>query len=726
MNSTLQDRRRIVTLLRWVMFIALAYLVWASGEGTVALRAGLLATVALSNIVLSRLRPATWEHPAMLPVVAAVDISVLLGAMVSGPGFARDFFFAYFVILAIVGMAGSLRWALAGTTLAVAGYGTILGLEHGMVLLQTPALIGRLGFLFSIGVGYGGLIEASRARMRETLLQSQLLGWVGKIRAAFSDDFEATDVIRHVLVDIQNIYPGNVRASLVQLGDSSMQVISSSDDEKIRELELSPGRYPELVKAVEASKTMVIDDLRTDPLTESVRELVADLPLNALLLCPVNLEDPAIGHVVLRVARSGGAFSPSLVKTTQHVAEAIGAVFRQAKMREAMERSEKMEMVSQIAISVSHSFNDILSRVLLAAEALRKQATRHAESTGGTDGPFDDESVARSNTIKLSVKEGLTIVERLAAWTHLDGENARETGTVAVDARGVLEEAWKYARPLWARREATRGLTLQLNVEETRAVEGNPPELREVLLNLIINAVDAMPKGGTMTLGLTEVADKVVFSVEDTGTGMSKETMERIFDPLFTTKWKAGTGLGLSTARSVAQRHGGMLTAESQEGVGSRFCLILPASSMTPDLQTELTATVSEAAAAGSQRVLLVEANDLVRDVMLRVLQGAGLHVDVVASLDEAKVMLGTQRAYRGLVIDAVVGADDLPEFLTAVRDKDADMAGRVLLYSNGGMTHGMIELQQSFGVSCVDRTAGLATLSDALSIITARDIAAA
>ena len=391
-----------------------------------------------------------------------------------------------------------------------------------------------------------------------------------------------------------------------------------------------------------------------------------------------------------------------------------------------MERSEKMEMVSQIAISVSHSFNDILSRVLLAAEALRKQATRHAESTGGTDGPFDDESMARFNTIELSVKEGLTIVERLAAWTHLDGENARETGTVAVDARGVLEEAWKYARPLWARREATRGLTLQLNVEETRAVEGNPPELREVLLNLIINAVDAMPKGGTMTLGLTEVADKVVFSVEDTGTGMSKETMERIFDPLFTTKGKAGTGLGLSTARSVAQRHGGMLTAESQEGVGSRFCLILPASSMTPDLQTELTATVSEAAAAGSQRVLLVEANDLVRDVMLRVLQGAGLHVDVVASLDEAKVMLGTQRAYRGLVIDAVVGADDLPEFLTAVRDKDADMAGRVLLYSNGGMTHGMIELQQSFGVSCVDRTAGLATLSDALSIITARDIAAA
>ena len=726
MDSTLHGRRRIVTLLRWVMFIALSYLVWASGEGTVALRAGLLGVVALSNVALSRLRMATWEHPALLPSIAAVDIAVLLGAMVSGPGFSRDFFFAYFVILAIVGMASSLRWAVTGTTLAVAGYGTILGLEHGIVLLQTPDLIGRLGFLFSVGVGYGGLIEASRARAREKLLQSQLLGWVGKIRAAFSDDFDATHVIREVLVDIQTIYPGNVRASLVQLGEDAMQVISSSDDQDIRELELSAERYPELTKAVETRQTIVIDNLATDPLTESVRELVADLPFNALLLCPVNLEDPTIGHVVLRVARRGGAFSPSLVDTTQHVAEAIGAIFRQAKMREAMERSEKMEMVSQIAVSVSHSFNGILSTVLLAAESLRKQASRHAASAVGAEGPFDEESMARFETIELSVKEGLTIVERLAAWTQPDGDDAQETGSVAVDARGVLEEAWKYARPYWARCEATRGLELRLDVEETRAIEGNSPELREVLLNLITNAIDAMPRGGTMTLGLTEVDEKIVFSVEDTGTGMSEETLERIFEPLFTTKGSAGTGLGLSTARSVAQRHGGMLTAESEEGVGSRFCLILPASSMTPDIHSVGAAAEDDTATSGSQRVLLVEANDLVRDVMLRVLQGAGLDVDVVASLDEAEVMLGTHRAYSGLVVDAAIGAADLPSFLQAVQGEDVDLAGRVLLYNNGDMTASMIELQQAFGVSCVDRSAGLAPLRDALSMITTRDRAAA
>ena len=581
MNSTLQGRRRIVTLLRWVilrwvMFIALAYLVWASGEGTIALRVALLGVVALSNVVLSRLRMATWEHPALLPVIASVDIVVLLGAMFSGPGFSRDFFFAYFVTLATVGTAGSLRWALAGTTLVVVGYGTILGLEHGMVLLQTPDLIGRLGFLFGIGVGYGGLIEASRARARETLLQEQLLGWVGKIRAAFSDNFDATHVIRQVLIDIQTNYPGNVRASLVQMREDTMQVISSSDDQKVRELELSAERYPELMKAVETRETIVIDDLRNDPLTASVHKLVADLPFNALMLCPVNLEDPTIGDVVLRVARRDGSFNPSLVNTTQQVAEAIGAIFRQAKMREAIERTEKMAMVSQIAVSVSHSFNDILSTVLLAAESLRRQARRHAVSANGIDGPFDEESMARFETIELSVKEGLTIVERMSAWTQLDGEDVQEIGNVAVEARGVLEEAWKYARPHWARREATRGLELRLNMEETRAVEGNSTELREVLLNLITNAIDAMPRGGTMTLGLTEINDEVVFSIEDTGTGMSDETLERIFEPLFTTKGSAGTGLGLSTAQSVAQRHGGKLTVESQEGVGSRFCLHSP------------------------------------------------------------------------------------------------------------------------------------------------------
>ncbi len=724
MNSTLQSRRRIVTLLRWVMFIALAYLVWASGEGTVALRAGLLGVVALSNIVLSRLRLATWEHPALLPVVATVDISVLLGAMVSGPGFARDFFFAYFIILAVVGLASSLRWAIVGTTLAVAGYGGILGLEHGIVLLQTPSLIGRLGFLFSIGVGYGGLIEASRARLRETLLQQQLLGWVDKLRTAFSDDFDANDVIRQVLVDIQDVYPGNVRASLVQLGDETMQVISSSDDQEVRELELSAERYPELMQAVETREPIVIDDLRSDSLTESVRELVSDLPFNSLLLCPVNLEDPTIGHVVLRVARQSGAFSPSIVNTTQHVAEAIGAVFRQAKMREAMERSEKMEMVSQIAMSVSHSFNDILSTVLLSAESLRKQATRHAAS--GVSGPFDEESMSRFETIELSVKEGLTIVERLAAWTQVDGSTPQELNGQAIEPRAILEEAWKYARPHWARREATRGLELKLEVEETRAVEGSQPELREVLLNLMINAVDAMPKGGTMTLRLREVGEQVVFSVEDTGTGMSEETLERIFDPLFTTKGKAGTGLGLPTAQSVADRHGGKLSAKSQEGVGSCFTLALPASSKTVGADTQSETAGDDTGAAANQRVLLVEPNELVRDVMLRVLQGAGLHVDVVADLDEAEVMLGTDRAYCGLVVDAAVGGDDLPDFLGEMHTMDPELAARVLLYSNGGMTTEMKELQQTFGVSCVDRSAGLAVLSDALGIITARDSAAA
>ena len=116
--------------------------------------------------------------------------------MLLGQGFARDFFFAN---LAIVALAGNLRRAIVGTGVVVGSYGTIMALQYGQAFLQSPELIGRLSFLFTVGIGYGGMLDASRTRMREAALQSQLMDWVGKLSAAFSDDFDATEIIRQVL-----------------------------------------------------------------------------------------------------------------------------------------------------------------------------------------------------------------------------------------------------------------------------------------------------------------------------------------------------------------------------------------------------------------------------------------------------------------------------------------------------------------------------------------------
>lgn len=716
MNLSIDSQRRIVTLLRWVMFVALAYLTTTGDTSYVQL--GLLAVVAASNIALSRVSDKLWEHAALLPIIAGVDSIVLVGAMLLGQGFARDFFFAYFANLAVVALAGSLRGAIVGTSTVVGAYGTIMALQYGQAFLQSPELVGRLGFLFTVGVGYGGMLEASRTRIREAAAQSQLMNWVGKLSAAFSDDFDAAEIIRQVLVDTQDAYPGNIRASLVQIEDHTVTVISSSDANGNGTFELAPERYPELIAAVSAGEPIVIDDISTDPLTESVREFTTDLPFNALLLCPVALENSDFGHVILRIARKGSPFSPSMVATTEHVARAIGVIFRQAKLREAVERSEKMEMVSQVTRSVAHSFNGILSTILLSSQALRKGAREHDKIARCGMNPCGEDAAGRFDSIDMAAKEGLTIVERLGAWTRPGSGKAKSMPASSLPAKVLFEEAWGYASPVWGKRLQTRPLEMQWQCsDEIPNVLGNSAELREVLLNLILNAIDAMPKGGVMTLGMKADGDAVVFSVKDTGTGIDPLIIDRIFDPMFSTKGSAGAGLGLSLARSVAERHGGSLGVESTDGVGSCFRLCIPVAGDLP--AAEPLGDVDQpdpSSPASGTRLLLVEPSDLVRDVMVRALQSSGFDVDTVADLDEAEVMLGARSGYAGLIADAAADRPRAEGFLEYVQEHHAGLKGHVIFYSNGTLSAAMRELQSAFGFACFDRSAGLAGLRDALA----------
>lgn len=700
----MSSQRRTVTLLRWVMFLALAYLIWASRSGHAPVQIVLLAIVAASNVALARIPLRTWEHPALLPAVALSDIGVLTASMAWGQGFVREFFFAYFVLLAVVAMASTLRWAAVGTTLVVAAYGVLMGLQNGQALLQSPELIGRLGFLLAVGIGYGGLTEAGKVRLREGAMREELVGWVGKLSRAFAEEFDAHDLIRQLLLDVQQLYPGTIRASVVQIVGGRMLVIGSSDDGEVREQELDLERYPELVEVIERQEPVVIDDMLSSTLMANVQEQVRSLPFRGLLLCPVTIDDPSIGSVVLRVGRDAGAFSPASVDATRDVARAIGVIFRQAKLRDAYERSQRMEMVSQVTRGVAHSFESILSTVLLSAEVLRRQTLRHAAASACAEPPCDADSQARFESIELAVREGMTIVDRLAAWSR----TGREEGSSAddweiVDAVGLMQEAWTYARPQWQRRRATRDLELDLQIGSTAPVRGNPAELREVLLNLMVNAIDAMPKGGVLTLALREESGRVGFTVRDTGIGMAEEQLERAFEPLFSTKGNGGTGLGLSIARSVATRHDGEIEAHSTPGVGTEMTLWMPA-------VTDQTALGRRRPQVG-RRVLLVERNELVRDVIGRFLESAGLDVDPVTCLDEAEVMIENRGRYSMVLADALTVAPDLAAFLRS----DHPEIDSLTLYSNGSLHEELQALQNCHGFAYFDRSQGLAALSDLL-----------
>ena len=232
--------------------------------------------------------------------------------------------------------------------------------------------------------------------------------------------------------------------------------------------------------------------------------------------------------------------------------------------REAHVRTERLRALGQMAAGISHDLMNLLSPVLLHLEIV-KRASAKADLKGV------DEGVAE---LRQAVRRGVETVERLRSFS----KQAPEAAPQPADLNHLAHEAVDLSRP----RMASRGGRMNKIHEQF----GSPPpvsvrtgEVVSALVNLIVNAIDAMPNGGTVTLRTRAARDGAEIEIEDDGPGMPKEVAERVFEPFFTTKGEAGTGLGLPMVVDCMQRHGGTIALTTKPGKGTKFTLWIPASS---------------------------------------------------------------------------------------------------------------------------------------------------
>jgi CheY-like chemotaxis protein len=186
-------------------------------------------------------------------------------------------------------------------------------------------------------------------------------------------------------------------------------------------------------------------------------------------------------------------------------------------------------------------------------------------------------------------------------------------------------------RPRWEEKRLKAGVPLELELDlgTVPVVMGRPAELNEVVTNLILNAIDAMPHGGTLRLHTRPFGERhVVLKVTDTGTGMTEDVRKRIFDPFFTTKGEEGTGLGLPVSYSIVKRHGGEMRVESHPGSGSSFTVILPIGTAA-DLGST---PPEEPIPQRTGRILLVDNDPQVMEILGKMLEDVGHKVVAVAS----------------------------------------------------------------------------------------------
>jgi CheY-like chemotaxis protein len=228
------------------------------------------------------------------------------------------------------------------------------------------------------------------------------------------------------------------------------------------------------------------------------------------------------------------------------------------------------------------------------------------------------------------------------------------------------------------------------------AVKSDPSQLEQVILNLIVNARDAMPRGGrlTVTTSMTEFDENyvrrhpgttagpyVLLSVTDTGCGIPPEVQGRIFEPFFTTKGEKGTGLGLATVYGIVKQMGGSVTFYTEQGIGTEFKICLPALLSEGKAQTAGEARSPSPLPRGSERILVVEDEPTLREVAAAVLLDLGYQVTALSSAEEALALpLAAASAPQLLISDVVLPGMRGDEMASILRDRCAGL--RVLLTS--------------------------------------------
>lgn len=302
------------------------------------------------------------------------------------------------------------------------------------------------------------------------------------------------------------------------------------------------------------------------------------------------------------------------------------------RKEEQLNRTARLRALGELASGVAHDFNNLLAAILGNAELLLLDER-------------DPDRCHMLGVIEQAAQDGAATVRRIQEFARKSEDRVHDLvnltevidGALAITRTRWHDSAHRDGHPIHVRRE----------IHGTPMVLGNASELRELLINLIINAVDAMPHGGHLTLRLDEQLAEIeepagvyapfrrrlaVIEVADSGIGIPPEIHERVFDSFFSTKSvDQGSGLGLAICQNIANRHGGRIELHSVVGVGTTFRVLLPIN----DSQLSQSA-VAPPTAAATCRVLVVDDDPAVRDVLARILQRGGHRVTTAVSGEEA------------------------------------------------------------------------------------------
>ena len=367
-------------------------------------------------------------------------------------------------------------------------------------------------------------------------------------------------------------------------------------------------------------------------------------------------------------------------------------VSEKRRTEEQLFRAQRLESIGTLAGGIAHDLNNILSPILMSVGMLKLRNT-------------DAETAKWLDMIEKNTQRGSSLVQQVLTFARgLKGER------VAVQVRHIVKDLVKVLSE-----------TLPKNIEvkydvpaDLPVISADPTQIHQVLMNLSINARDAMPDGGTISIEASRVnidenyarmspdavpGEQIVIAVSDTGFGMPPDVKKQIFDPFFTTKdIGRGTGLGLSTVLTIVKSHGGFINVYSEPGKGSRFSIYFPVADAAA-IEESSTTTFDELAGKG-ELVIVVDDEEYIRDVTKATLEKFGYRVLTAADGTEGLALFAQHSAETAAVIaDVAMPYMDGPSMVRAMRRMDPNLK---MIMMSGLMNENQRNEIESLGITSV------------------------
>jgi PAS domain S-box-containing protein len=343
---------------------------------------------------------------------------------------------------------------------------------------------------------------------------------------------------------------------------------------------------------------------------------------------------------------------------------------RRHELEAQREQTDRLESLGKLAGGVAHDFNNLLGVILNYTSLLSREVV-------------DERARADIGEIRTAAQRGAELTRQLLTFARRDQPNPE-----ALDLNACIR-----ATSAMLRRTLGSDIEFVINLAEGSLVtEIDRQQLDQIILNLVINARDAMQDGGTLTITTERVmvaphGEIARFCIADTGSGMTPEVISRVFEPFFTTKPRGqGTGLGLAVVYGIVNRCGGSIEIQSELGHGSTICVHLPLVNTTPTLDERADLDGRGGLVSNGERVLLVEDDDRLRDATARILREGGFEVVSASDGMEALEILEVEHHRISVVLsDVVMPRMSGKELLRVVRERFSHL-GVVLMsgYDSG------------------------------------------